>query len=50
MRFQGIHPYCITIDAADCLPYMYGRANFSIVDRVEKLPFQVSDVYRRITS
>ena len=51
-RFQGIHPYCITIDAeaADYLPYMYGRANFSIVDRVEKLPFQVSDVYRRITS
>lgn len=50
--FQGIHPYCVTIDteAADYLPYMYGRANFSIVDRVEKLPFQVSDVYRRITS
>lgn len=50
--FQGIHPYCITIDAeaADYLPYMYGRANFSIVDRVEKLPFQISDVYRRITT
>lgn len=50
--FQGIHPYCVTIDAeaADYLPYMYGRANFSIVDHVEKLPFQVSDIYRRITT
>ncbi len=50
--FRGIHPYCITIDtaAASYLPYMYGRANFSIVDRVEKLPFQVSDIYRRITT
>ncbi len=50
--FQGIHPYCITIDteAADYLSYMYGRANSSIVDRVEKLPFQVSDIYSRITT
>ncbi len=50
--FRGIHPYCITIDreASDYLPYMYGRANYSIVDRVEKLPLQVSDIYRRITA
>ena len=49
---QGIHPYCITIDtkAMDYLPYMYGRANFSIIDNVEKLPFQVSNIYRRITT
>ena len=50
--FQGIHPYCITIDrrASDYLPYMYGRANYSTVDCIEKLPFQVSDIYRRITT
>ena len=51
-KFRGIHPYCVTInrETADYLPYMYGPANFSIVDRVEKLPFRMSDVYRRITS
>ena len=50
--FRGIHTHCITIDteAADYLPYMYGGSHFSIVDRIEKLPFQVSDIYRRITS
>lgn len=49
--FRGIHPYCITIDnrAQDYLPYMY-NANFSIINDVAKLPFKVSDIYRRITS
>ena len=50
--FKGIHPYCITIDthAKDYLPYMYSHANFSIINAVEKLPFKVSDIYRKITS
>ena len=51
-NFKGVHSYCITIDAkaADYLPYMYGRSNFSIVDRVEKLPYQMPEIYRRVTS
>ena len=51
-NFKGVHSYCITIDteAADYLPYMYGRSNFSIVDRVEKLPFRMPEIYRRVTS
>jgi nitric oxide reductase NorD protein len=50
-RFHGVHPYCITIDdrAREYLPHMYGPANFTLVDRVEKLPFNVSDIYRRLT-
>ena len=50
-RTLGIHPYCITIDdeALDYLPHMYGAANFSIIDEVSKLPYKVSEIYRRIT-
>ena len=50
-RFLGIHTYCITIDeeAMDYLPYMYGRSNFAVINQVDKLPFKVSDIYRKIT-
>lgn len=50
-RYQSVHPYCITIDdqAMDYLPHMYGPANFTVVSAVHKLPYKVSDVYRRIT-
>ena len=50
-KFLGIHPFCITIDdeAMDYLQHMYGPANFTIVDQIDKLPYKVSDIYRRIT-
>ncbi|MDW3094429.1 MAG: VWA domain-containing protein [Gammaproteobacteria bacterium] len=50
-KFLGIYPFCITIDdeAMDYLQYMYGPVNFTIVDQVDKLPYKVSDIYRRIT-
>ncbi len=48
----GIHPFCITIDreGQDYLPHMYGPVNYTIVDAVEKLPYKVSDIYRRLTT
>ncbi len=51
-RHLGIHPYCITIDdeAMAYLPHMYGAANFAVVDRIERLPRRVSDIYRRLTA
>ena len=51
-RHLGIHPYCITIDdeAMAYLPHMYGAANFAVVDRIDRLPHKVSDIYRRITA
>ena len=51
-KFLGIHPFCITIDdeAMDYLQHMYGPANFTIVDQVDKLPYKVSDIYRKITA
>jgi len=50
-KFMGIHPFCITIDkeAMDYLQHMYGPVNFTIVDQVDKLPYKVSDIYRKIT-
>ena len=49
---KGIHAFCITIDeqAGDYLPHMYGAANFTQIDQVEKLPLKVSEIYRRITT
>jgi nitric oxide reductase NorD protein len=51
-RYQGIHPFCITIDdeAMEYLPHMYGPASFTVVSDVRKLPYKVSDIYRRITA
>ncbi len=50
-KFLGIHPFCITIDdeAMDYLQHMYGPVNFAVIDQVDKLPYKVSDIYRRIT-
>jgi nitric oxide reductase NorD protein len=51
-RYDGIHPYCITIDkeAKDYLPHMYGPAAYTVIDEVYKLPLKVSDIYRRLTT
>jgi len=50
-KYLGIHPFCITIDkeAMDYLQHMYGAVNFAVIDNVDKLPYKVSDIYRRIT-
>lgn len=50
-KFLGIHPFCITIDneAMDYLQHMYGAVNFAVIDHVDKLPYKVSEIYRRIT-
>ncbi|MCW8955324.1 MAG: nitric oxide reductase activation protein [Gammaproteobacteria bacterium] len=51
-RREGIHPFCITIDreARDYLQHMYGKANFVVIDEVNRLPLKVADIYRHITS
>jgi nitric oxide reductase NorD protein len=47
----GIHPFCITIDteARDYLPHMYGPVNYTLIDKVNKLPLKVADIYRKLT-
>ena len=51
-RRAGVHPFCITIDreGGDYLPYMYGPANYAVIDSVPRLPLKVADIYRRLTS
>jgi nitric oxide reductase NorD protein len=51
-RRQGIHAFCITIDeeGQDYLPHMYGAANYTVVNEIEKLPLKVSDIYKKITT
>lgn len=52
VKRAGIHPFCITIDreAQSYLPHMYGASNFTVVDEVQKLPYKVADIYRRLTT
>ncbi len=49
---SGIHPFCITIDkqGQEYLPHMYGAVNYTIVDEVEQVPYEVSEIYRRLTA
>jgi nitric oxide reductase NorD protein len=51
-RRQGIHAFCITIDeeGQDYLPHMYGAANYTVINEIEKLPLKVSDIYKKITT
>lgn len=51
-RLQGIHPFCITIDeqARDYLPHLYGHANYIVIDDITKLPYKISDIYRKLTT
>lgn len=51
-RRGGIHPFCITIDdtAREYLPRMYGPAGYTVVSDVRRLPQQVTDIYRRLTT
>jgi nitric oxide reductase NorD protein len=49
---SGIHPFCITIDrqAQDYMAHLFGPANSLCIDEVKKLPRQLPDIYRRLTS
>jgi len=51
-RSQRIYPFCITIDddAQAYLPHMFGPASYTVVENVAKLPYRVSDIYRRSTA
>ena len=52
LKQSGIHAFCITIDneAQEYLPHMYGAANYAVIDEVQKLPYKVADIYRRLTT
>ena len=50
-RKAGVHPYCITVDPSGpaYLRRMYGDVGYCVIDRVDALPTQIVNVYRRLT-
>jgi nitric oxide reductase NorD protein len=51
-KTAGIHPFCISIDrqAQDYLGHLFGEMNYIFIDDVKKLPWQVPNIYRILTS
>ena len=51
-RARGIRSYCVTIDrhGADYLPQLYGPAHYTVIDDAKKLPQQLAEIYRKLTS
>lgn len=50
-RPHGLHfPCAVQCLSGDCLPHMYGPANYIIIDAAHKLPVKVSEIYRRLTT
>ncbi len=50
-KAKGITPFCITIDkeGENYLPRMYGEANYTIIDDIEKLPSRLPQIYKKLT-
>jgi len=51
-RRKGVNSFCITVDkkSRDYLPYMYGEANYTLIDNIETLPARLPLIYKRLTS
>jgi nitric oxide reductase NorD protein len=51
LRMQGIHTYCLTLDplADRYVARIFGENNYSIVDRVAKLPERLPAVFAALT-
>ncbi len=51
-RKKGVNSFCITVDkkARDYLPYMYGEANYTLIDNIETLPARLPLIYKRLTT
>jgi nitric oxide reductase activation protein len=51
-KAQGVHPFCITVDAEaqGYLARMYGDVYYLIIDRVESLPERLPRIYRMLTT
>jgi len=50
-RRQGIDPFCVTIDreADSYVRRMYGEVQYTVIDRVEALPFRLPRIYQALT-
>ncbi|MDR2549355.1 MAG: VWA domain-containing protein [Desulfobulbus sp.] len=51
-KAKGVHPFCITIDrqAHEYMAHMYGEVNYIFIDKIQRLPARMSEIYRTLTS
>ena len=51
-RRKGVNSFCITVDkkSRDYLPYMYGEANYTLIDNIETLPARLPLIYKKLTT
>lgn len=51
-RRKGVSSFCITVDkkSRDYLPYMYGEANYTLIDNIESMPARLPLIYKRLTT
>lgn len=49
---KGVNSFCITVDkkSRDYLPYMYGEANYTVIDNIESMPARLPLIYKRLTT
>lgn len=49
---KGVNSFCITVDkkSRDYLPYMYGEANYTLIDNIETLPARLPLIYKKLTT
>jgi nitric oxide reductase activation protein len=47
---SGVHPFCITVDALgqDYLPQIFGKGHYLVLDRMDKLPAKLPEIYLRL--
>jgi hypothetical protein len=51
-RRKGVGSFCITVDkkSRDYLPYMFGEANYTLIDNIETMPARLPLIYKRLTT
>ena len=37
-------------EARDYLPHLYGYANYIVISDIKKLPYKISNIYRKLTT
>jgi nitric oxide reductase NorD protein len=47
---NGVHPFCITVDAHGhgYLPQIFGKGHYLVLDRMDKLPAKLPEIYLRL--
>jgi hypothetical protein len=46
----GVHAFCVTVDALgqDYLPQIFGKGHYLVLDRIDRLPAKLPEIYLRL--